>query len=74
MDTVTNRAVERPPEDIAAEGIWRIAVGKSCRECWQSLPEDQKEWWRSYAMEAVRWIGSHQPPRTPGTRLKAEHW
>ncbi len=59
MHTVPNPAVERPPEDIAAEGLWRIAAGKSCQECWQDLPEGQKEWWRYCAMEAVKWIGSH---------------
>ncbi len=59
MGTVPNQAVERPPEDIAAEGMWRIAAGNSCTECWQGLPEDQKEWWRYCAMEAVKWIGSH---------------
>ncbi len=59
MGTVPNQAVERPTEDIAAEGMWRIAAGNSCSECWPGLPQDQKEWWRYCAMEAVKWIGSN---------------
>ena len=60
MGTIINHVVERPPEDITAEGMWRIAAGKSCKERWQSLPEDQKEWWRRCAAQALReWIANH---------------
>jgi hypothetical protein len=50
----------RPPEDIAGEGMWRIASGESCKQCWEELPEDQKEWWRGCALRAVKeWLGGH---------------
>ena len=43
----------RPPSTLFAEGMWKIAVGESCLECWETLPKDQKEWWRSCATRAV---------------------
>jgi hypothetical protein len=53
----------RPPEDLAAEGMWRIAAGDRCPECWDELPEDQKEWWRRCAMHAIReWFGGLRQP------------
>ncbi len=60
MDTIASLGLLRPAEDIAAEGMWRIATGESCEECWEALSEPQKAWWRRCAMEAVRgWIASH---------------
>ncbi len=63
MDTsVSSQAPLRPPEDIAAEGMWRMACGESCPDCWEMLPEDQKEWWRRCATQAVReWLAGHYP-------------
>jgi len=55
MDTVlSNQASSHPSIDLVAEGMWRIAAGESCRECWEGLPEQQKDWWRSCATRAVR--------------------
>jgi hypothetical protein len=54
----------RPAEDLAGEGMWRIAVGESCHECWDELTEDQRDWWRSCASFAIReWLGAPRPPR-----------
>ena len=54
MDTIlSNQAPWRPPIDLVAEGMWEIATGESCPECWEMLPEQQKEWWRSCATRAV---------------------
>lgn len=51
----------RPPEDVAAEGMWQIASGESCQMCWEKLPDDQKEWWRDCALQAVKeWLGGHR--------------
>jgi hypothetical protein len=70
MDTTVSRQPilrqkpVRPPEELVAEGMWRIAAGESCPECWDELPRDQKEWWRRCAMHAIRgWRGSLMPPR-----------
>jgi hypothetical protein len=53
----------RQPEDLAGEGMWRIVVGESCHECWDELPETQKNWWRNCAMFAVReWLREMRPP------------
>ena len=74
MNALASRLVERPPEDIAAEGMWRIAAGESCNECWDSLPESQKVWWRNCAMQAIgEWItchcqGSRYPTGAAGSR------
>ena len=63
MDTVVSIKPVRSPEDLAAEGMWRIAASESCTECWDELPEDQKEWWRRCAMRAVReWLGRFRAP------------
>lgn len=52
----------RPPEDLAGEGMWRIAVGEGCHECWDELPEGQRDWWRSCALSAIReWFGGLRP-------------
>ena len=64
MDTIISiEALVRPPEDLIAEGMWRIVAGNSCPECWDKLPEDQKEYWRRCAMHAVReWLGGVRQP------------
>jgi hypothetical protein len=64
MDTIVSiEALVRPPEDLAAEGMWRIAAGDCCPECWDELPEDQKEWWRRCAMHAIgEWFGGLRQP------------
>jgi hypothetical protein len=64
MDAIVSmEAPARPPEDLAAEGMWRIAAGKSCSECWDELPEQQREWWRCCAMHAIReWFGGLRQP------------
>jgi hypothetical protein len=67
MDTSTQTFLRqtpaRPPVELVAEGMWRIAAGERCPECWDELPEDQKEWWCRCAMRAVRdWIGSIRQP------------
>jgi hypothetical protein len=57
MDTIVSVEAHRAPEDLAAEGMWRICAGESCDERWDELPKDQKEWWRRCAMHAVReWV------------------
>ena len=64
MDTIVSveEAPARAPEDLAAEGMWRIAAGNRCRECWDELPEDEKEWWRRCVMHAIRgWFGGLRP-------------
>lgn len=65
MDAMlTNRA--RFPIDLVAEGMWKIAVGESCLECWDRLPENQKEWWRGCATQAVgEWMRGAQD---------SDHW
>jgi hypothetical protein len=69
MDTTVNgqpvvrQTPVRPPEELVAEGMWRIAVGESCPECWDELPKDQKEWWRRCAIHAIReWMGGLRQP------------
>jgi hypothetical protein len=64
MDTIISiEALVRPPEDLIAEGMWRIVAGNSYPECWDKLPEDQKEWWRRCAMHAVReWVSGVRQP------------
>jgi hypothetical protein len=61
MDKILNNQTPRRPQaDVAAEGMWRIAAGESCEQCWEELPECQKEWWRRCATEAFReWSASH---------------
>jgi len=60
MDRTQDQLLLRRSEDVAAEGMWRIAAGESCGERWDSLPETQKIWWRSCAMQAIReWTKSH---------------
>jgi hypothetical protein len=40
--------------------MWRFAAGEGCQECWEALPESQKEWWRSCAMLAMReWLTTY---------------
>ena len=54
MDTIlSNQAPWRPPIDLVAEGMWEIATGESCPECWEMLPEQHKEWWRTCATRAL---------------------
>lgn len=63
MDTIVNIIPVRSPEDLAGEGMWWIAVGNRCPECWEELPEDQKEWWRRCAMHAIReWFAEQGQP------------
>jgi hypothetical protein len=64
MDTmVSNEAPGRRPEDLVAEGMWRIAAGNRCPECWDELPEDQRESWRRCAMHAFsEWLGGLRMP------------
>ena len=51
MDTIlSNQAPSHPSIDLVAE---ETAAGESCPECWEVLPEQQKEWWRSCATRAV---------------------
>ena len=51
----------RPPIDLVAEGMWKIAAGKSYPEHWEMLPENQKVWWRSCASQAVgEWMRGAQ--------------
>jgi hypothetical protein len=51
MNTILSNS--HPSIDLVAEGMWKIAAGESCPECWEMLPEQQKEWWRSCATRAV---------------------
>ncbi len=61
MDTMQDLGLLRPPTDMAAEGMWRIASGEGCQECWEALPETQKEWWRCCAMQAIKeWLANHE--------------
>ena len=54
MGTILSKqAPSHPSIDLVAEGMWRIASGENCPECWEMLPEQQKEWWRSCATRAV---------------------
>jgi hypothetical protein len=64
VDTIVSiEAPVRPPEDLAAEGMWRMAAGNRCPESWDELPQDEKEWWRRCAMLAIReWFGGLRPP------------
>jgi hypothetical protein len=63
MDTMQDLGPSRHATDIAAEGMWRIAAGESCQECWEELPESQKKWWRYCAMQAVKeWLANHYAP------------
>ena len=53
----------RPPEDLAGEGMWRMVVSERCPECWDELPEAQRDWWRRCAVFAVReWLGGVRQP------------
>ena len=48
---VSDKADMRCPVDLvdlAAEAMWREAAGKDCLECWDQLPECQRQWWRNY--------------------------
>jgi hypothetical protein len=47
-----HRTPTQPSADFAAEEMWRMAAGEKCPECWDELPEDQKEWWRRCARRA----------------------
>ncbi len=50
--------------DRTAQDMWRIASGESCQECWETLPEDQKQWWRHCAVQAVKeWMANHRLER-----------
>ena len=64
MDMMIN--IENPmrrPEDLAGEGMWRMIAGERCLECWDDLPESQKDWWRRCATYAVReWLGGLRAP------------
>jgi hypothetical protein len=43
MDTIlSNQVPSHPSIDLVAEGMWRIAAGESCPECWEVLFEHQK--------------------------------
>jgi hypothetical protein len=60
METMRGYDPLRPQKDVAAEGMWRFAAGEGCQECWEALPESQKEWWRSCAMLAMReWLTTY---------------
>jgi hypothetical protein len=62
MEKVLSQTPACLQPDVAAEGMWKIAAGDSCQECWEELPEDQKEWWRRCADQALRgWLASHYP-------------
>ena len=55
--------VRRPPIDIVAEAMRQIAVGERCQERWDRLSEDQKEWWRECAANAIRgWMAQCMRP------------
>jgi len=55
--------VRRPPIDIVAEAMRQIAVGERCQERWDRLSEDQKEWWRECATNAIRgWMAQCMRP------------
>ena len=43
----------RDPLDLVAEGMWALAAGKACPECWSMLSTQQREWWRICANNAV---------------------
>jgi hypothetical protein len=64
MDIFTVEVPDRAPEDLAAEGMWRIVAGQSCQEHWEDLPADEKQWWKNCAMYAIReWLGGLRPNR-----------
>jgi hypothetical protein len=47
----------RPPIDLVAEGMWKIACGERCQDEWGTLSKQQEAWWRSCATECVkRWM------------------
>jgi hypothetical protein len=50
---LSGQAPSRQPIDLVAEGMWKIASGESSPECWEMLPEQQKNWWRSCATRVV---------------------
>ena len=51
---LSGQASSRQPIDLVAEGMWKIATGESSPECWEMLPEKQKNWWRSCATRVVK--------------------
>ncbi len=63
---LSGQALLRHPIDLVAEGMWKIATGESCPECWEMLPEQQKNWWRNCATAAVKeWMTAAKD---------ADHW
>jgi len=43
MDTIlSNQAPSHPSMDLVAEGMWRIAAGESCPECWKCFPNSKR--------------------------------
>jgi hypothetical protein len=63
MDKETTSKVPlRSSEDVAGEGMWRLA-GESSPECWNDFTEDQKQWWRDSALHAARdWLARFRWP------------
>jgi hypothetical protein len=52
----------RPPEDLVAEGMWRMAAGNRCPECWDELPADRRMV-AHLAINAVRgWMAGFREP------------
>jgi hypothetical protein len=53
--------------DLAAEAMWREAAGKHCLECWDQLPECQRQWWRNYVatvLPVLKLLGWESGPRS----------
>ena len=50
---IGGQAAGRPPIDVVAEALWQVVVGDGCQDCWDKLTNDQKEWWRECAMNAI---------------------
>jgi hypothetical protein len=44
----------RAPIEYIAEGMWKLAAGQCCRESWLTIPDQQRAWWRSCAINCVR--------------------
>jgi len=61
---IGGQAARRPPIDIVAEAMRQVVVGGGCQDCWDKLADDQKEWWRECAMNAIRGWMTHcmRPP------------
>ncbi len=60
---IGGQPVQRSSIDIVAEAMRQIAAGERRPERWDKLSEDQKEWWRECAANAIRgWMAQCMRP------------